>query len=101
MTFGLPEDEALTCSFELDLHLAAGSYRVCTWVYRYDTQTLYDHWAVAATLFVSNDTDVRGAVNLYPTVAFGEKREAPLRPEPTTPAGPSAVEGVAADSRRR
>ena len=75
--FAMGPDEALTCTFDLQLHLVPGRYRVCTWVFRYDSETLYDHWESAATIFVSNDTDVRGVVNLYPTVRFGAKRAAP------------------------
>jgi ABC-type polysaccharide/polyol phosphate transport system ATPase subunit len=75
-SFSMAPDEALICTFELDLHLVPGRYTLCTWVYRYDNETLYDYWESAATIFVSSDTDVRGVVNLYPTVRFGAKRPA-------------------------
>ena len=81
-SFAMAPDEAVTCSFEIDLHLVPGRYRICTWVYRYDSQTLYDHWATAATIVVSHDADVRGVVNLYPTVRFGAKRPAPPASQP-------------------
>jgi len=73
----LEPDEVVTCTFQLALHLAPGGYRFCTWVYRYESETLYDHWESAATIFVSSDSEVRGVVNLYPTVEIGPKRIAP------------------------
>jgi homopolymeric O-antigen transport system ATP-binding protein len=73
-SFSLGPDEGITCSFQLKLHLAPGRYRFCTWIYRYDSETLYDHWESAATIFVSHDTDVRGVANLYPAVDIGPKR---------------------------
>lgn len=75
-SFSIGADEALTCTFQLQLHLAPGRYRLCTWVHRYDTQKQYDYWASAATILISHETDVRGVVNLYPTVQVGEKRAA-------------------------
>jgi ABC-type polysaccharide/polyol phosphate transport system ATPase subunit len=88
-SFSMAPDEALTCTFELDLHLVPGRYTLCTWVYRYDNETLYDYWESAATIFVSSDTDVRGVVNLYPTVRFGAKR-------PAAPPSPAAARELAA-----
>jgi homopolymeric O-antigen transport system ATP-binding protein len=76
-SFSLGPDEIITCSFRLELHLVPGRYRFCTWVYRYESETLYDHWESAATIFVSHDADVRGVVNLYPGVEIGPRRIAP------------------------
>jgi len=76
-TFTLGPDEAVTCQFALSLHLVPGRYHVCTWIYRYDTHTQYDHWASAATILVSADLEIRGVVNLYPTVHVGAPRPAP------------------------
>jgi lipopolysaccharide transport system ATP-binding protein len=76
-SFAMAAGEAMTCTFELQLHLAPGRYRFCTWVHRYDTQTHYDYWESAATIFVSSETDVRGVANLYPTVTLGAKHAAP------------------------
>jgi lipopolysaccharide transport system ATP-binding protein len=73
----LEPDEVVTCTFQLDLHLGPGRYRFCTWVYRYEAETLYDHWESAATIFVSSDSDARGVVNLYATVEVGPIRMAP------------------------
>lgn len=76
-SFALAADEMLTCTFDLQLHLAPGRYAVCTWVYRYDSETLYDHWETAATIFVSCEVDVRGVANLYPAARLGAPRPAP------------------------
>jgi hypothetical protein len=76
-SFSLSADEEITATFDLSLHLAAGTYQFCTWLYRHDTETLHDRWNTAATILVSNDTDVRGVVNLDPTVHLGPKRAAP------------------------
>ena len=40
--FAIAPGEAITCSFDLDLHLVTGRYTLCTWVYRYDAETLYE-----------------------------------------------------------
>jgi hypothetical protein len=37
-------------------------------VYRYDTQTEYDRWESASSIYVGSATDVRGAVNCFPKV---------------------------------
>jgi lipopolysaccharide transport system ATP-binding protein len=91
--FALAPDETITCTFELDLHLAAGRYRVCTWVLRFDSETVYDHWASAATIFVSSETPVRGVANLYPSVRLGATRPAPPATDPTEP-GTTAPSGL-------
>jgi lipopolysaccharide transport system ATP-binding protein len=91
-TFALGPDEAITCTFDLQLHLVPGRYHFCTWVYRYDTQTQYDHWQSAATIFVGSETEVRGVVNLYPTVHIGAKHIAPPPAEAVSvPAGVAAA----------
>lgn len=73
----LEADEAITCTFELTLHLAPGKYRLCTWVHRYDIRKQLDYWASAATVFVSSSAPIGGVVNLYPTARIGPKRAAP------------------------
>jgi lipopolysaccharide transport system ATP-binding protein len=85
-TFALDAGETIRCTFDLQLHLAPGRYRFCTWVFRYDSQTQYDYWDAAGTIFVSHETDVRGVANLYPEVRIGEKRPAPPAPEAGGPA---------------
>ena len=59
-----------SCTFTLDAHLAQGTFHIGALLYRYDVQREYDRWLPAATVFVRTDVDVRGAANLYPTVAM-------------------------------
>jgi hypothetical protein len=79
-TITLEPDQAVRCTFELQLHLAPGRYRFVTWVFRYDNQKQYDYWDAAGTIFVSHETDVRGVANLYPTVRIGAVQPAPAAP---------------------
>jgi lipopolysaccharide transport system ATP-binding protein len=88
-TFALHPGETIRCTFELQLHLAPGRYRFCTWVFRYDSQTQYDYWDAAGTIFVSHETDVRGIANLYPQVRIGETRAAPA--PAADPGGPATA----------
>jgi hypothetical protein len=66
--FTLEAGEVFTCTFELQMNLANGVFHPSILVYRYDTQTEYDRWAPAATIYVSSDEDVRGAAHLFPKV---------------------------------
>jgi ABC-type polysaccharide/polyol phosphate transport system ATPase subunit len=63
-----PED-VHTYRFELDLHLAAGSFHLCVMLFCYEIEKIYDQVQPAATLLVSSSSDVRGVVNLYPRVS--------------------------------
>jgi lipopolysaccharide transport system ATP-binding protein len=67
-TMSLKAGESRTYEFELDLHLAPGSFHLCAMLYRYDISELYDDMQPAATMLISSDTDVRGIANLYPRV---------------------------------
>jgi lipopolysaccharide transport system ATP-binding protein len=67
----LAAGEARSVSFELDMHLAPGTFHVAVYLYRYDVQKEYDRVLPAATFFVESDTDVRGSANLYPRVTSG------------------------------
>ena len=70
--FSLHAGETFRCRFELELHLARGTYHVEGYVHRYDIDRQYDHWHQAATILVTTAQDVGGVVNLYPKVtAFG------------------------------
>lgn len=64
----LESGESYSYEFELDLHLAVGSFHLCAMLFRYDISEQYDAIQPAVTLLVSSPTDVRGAVNLYPRV---------------------------------
>ena len=66
--FTLDKGDKCTCTFELSLHFARGTFHFVATVYRYDIQKEYDTCFPAATVFVSSDVDVRGAVNVEPRV---------------------------------
>ena len=53
-------------TFELDLHLANGTFHLGAYLYRYDTQRQLDRALPAVTFFVASEADVRGYANLYP-----------------------------------
>lgn len=72
--FTLEAGEVFTCTFELQLNLAHGVFHPSVLVYRYDTQTEYDRWAPATTIYVSSNEDVRGAAHLFPKVTRQEVR---------------------------
>lgn len=68
----LEEGEQCVCRFHVDLHLAAGSFNVCVYLYRYDIEYMYDEVAPATTLLIHSATDVRGAAHLYPRAEFSK-----------------------------
>jgi lipopolysaccharide transport system ATP-binding protein len=62
----LDHDQTLTCTFELHLHLAQGTFHVNAFLHRYVTNKPYDDWRSAATFFVTGAAEVRGIVTLNP-----------------------------------
>jgi lipopolysaccharide transport system ATP-binding protein len=60
--------QSCTVNFDLQMHLAIGTFHLGVYLYRYDLQREYDRALPAATFFVDGDRDVRGAANLYPAV---------------------------------
>jgi lipopolysaccharide transport system ATP-binding protein len=64
----LEPGQACTLTFELDMHLANGTFHVSVQLYRHDHRYEYDRVAPAATFFVASNADVRGSANLYPKV---------------------------------
>jgi lipopolysaccharide transport system ATP-binding protein len=62
----LDRDQTLTCTFELDLSLAQGTFHVNAFLHRYVTDLPYDVWRSAATFFVMGPLEVRGIVTLHP-----------------------------------
>lgn len=65
----LDRDQTLTCTFELDLSLAQGTFHVNAFLHRYVTNEPYDVWRCAATFFVTGAPEVRGIVTLHPRLA--------------------------------
>jgi homopolymeric O-antigen transport system ATP-binding protein len=74
--FTLEEGESFLCTFELHLNMPAGIFHPSILVYRYDTQTAYDRWEPAATIYISSPDDVRGFVHCFPEVVRQEIRVA-------------------------
>jgi lipopolysaccharide transport system ATP-binding protein len=71
-TFTLDAGEVYRCTFELYLNMVSGIFHPSILVYRYDTQTAYDRWEPATTIYISSDKDVRGTVNCFPKVICRE-----------------------------
>jgi lipopolysaccharide transport system ATP-binding protein len=65
-TITLDRDQTLTCTFELDLSLAQGTFHVNAFLHRYVTDQPYDRWLSAATFFVTGAPEVRGIITLHP-----------------------------------
>jgi lipopolysaccharide transport system ATP-binding protein len=63
----LDAGETCTLGFELDLHLAPGTYHVGIVVVRNESQVI-DRFEPAATLTVMYSDRIKGVVNLYPRV---------------------------------
>jgi lipopolysaccharide transport system ATP-binding protein len=72
--FTLEHGDSYKCTFELTLNMANGVFHPAVLVYRYDTQTAYDRWAPAGTIYVSSEQDVRGTVHCFPKVIHQEIR---------------------------
>jgi lipopolysaccharide transport system ATP-binding protein len=62
----LDRDQTLTCTFELDLSLAQGTFHVNAFLHRYVKNQAYDVWRSAATFFVTGAPEVHGIVTLHP-----------------------------------
>ena len=78
----LEAGEEFTCTFELDLGLAEGTFHVNGFLFRYTTNQPFDRWSAAATFFVSGPSAVRGPVNLRPKLTHCELLP-PRVPDPT------------------
>jgi lipopolysaccharide transport system ATP-binding protein len=68
--FSMEAGEQRTCSFELDLHLAPGSYQLSVGVNRNDIDRNFDQVDSVATLLISSAISMRGSANLYPTASL-------------------------------
>jgi lipopolysaccharide transport system ATP-binding protein len=66
MTFSLDPGEKKKITFELNLHVVPGTYRLGAFIYRYDIRKAYDAKTPGLTIQVRSEKDVRGIVNLYP-----------------------------------
>ena len=68
----LEAGQQISCTFELTVGLAEGTFHVNAFLYRYTTDRPFDRWATAATFFVTGPSAVRGPVNLQPRLAACE-----------------------------
>jgi homopolymeric O-antigen transport system ATP-binding protein len=75
--FTLEAGEVFACTFELCLNMVTGIYHPSIAIYRHETQTKYDQWSPAATIYVSSEDDVRGFVHCFPKVVHKAIRPAP------------------------
>ena len=64
----LSEGESARLTFELELHLAAGTFHIGADLYRYDLGREYHKVFPAATFFVEADISVGGTAHLYPRI---------------------------------
>ena len=64
--------QRLSCTFEIELGLAEGTFHVDAYLFRYTTDQPYDRWRSAATFFVAGPAAVRGPVNLRPVLTACE-----------------------------
>jgi hypothetical protein len=62
----LEPGQQCSMTFELDLHLANGTFHIGAYLYQYDVQRELDRVLPAATFFVASEIDVRGSAHLYP-----------------------------------
>jgi lipopolysaccharide transport system ATP-binding protein len=68
----LDAGDVFSCSFELRLNFANGTFHLNVAAYRYDTETEYDRWDSGSSIYVASANDVRGAVNCFPKVVKHE-----------------------------
>lgn len=68
----LKAGEELRCTFELDMHLAAGTYHVNVYAHEYSANFPFSTWRSAASFFITETRFVKGRVNLYPQLAHYE-----------------------------
>jgi lipopolysaccharide transport system ATP-binding protein len=64
--------EHFSCTFELDLNLAGGTFYLGIELFRFNNEKRLHRISPAATIFVNTLTEVRGVVNPHPRItAFG------------------------------
>jgi lipopolysaccharide transport system ATP-binding protein len=73
--FDLEEGDTYTCTIEVSMNFAFGTFHPCVLIYRRELEIIYDKWEPAATIYVSADGGVRGVVNCFPRVIRQEIRK--------------------------
>lgn len=74
---GLPElnlkaGEVINVTYQLTMHLAAGTFHFGATLYRFDIERLLDGVESAVRVLIRTPMDVRGVANLYPSVTFSD-----------------------------
>ena len=72
--------ERLVTTFEIALHLAAGTYHLNAFAHEYVTNRAFSTWRTAATFFVGETRTIKGLANLYPRLAEYRVKPAPTKP---------------------
>src|SRR5262245_7847724 len=62
----LAAGEQLDCTFEVDLHLGAGTYHVNVYAHEYTVDRPFSTWRSAASFFIGETRLIKGRANLYP-----------------------------------
>ena len=83
--FSLKPGQAYSCTFELKLNMAHGSFGLCAAVHRYDINKSYAKVVPATTLFIGSTLAVRGAVNCFPKLIQEHTTTAPRGAEVAPP----------------
>ena len=87
--FSLEPGDGFRCTFELSLNMVGGTYYPTVLVLRYDSESTYDRWMPATTIYINSSDDVRGTVHCFPKVVHHEVLEArqnATRPQPAAEA---------------
>jgi lipopolysaccharide transport system ATP-binding protein len=72
----LKAGERFSCTFELDLNLAGGTFYFGVLLYRFNVEKTLDRLFPAVTIFVNTLAEVRGVLNPHPKItAFGSPVE--------------------------
>lgn len=64
--FSLEGGDVFRCTLEISLNVTGGLYHISVLIYRHETQTVFDEWTRAATIYISSNDGVRGYVHCFP-----------------------------------
>jgi lipopolysaccharide transport system ATP-binding protein len=95
----LAAGEQLNCSFELDLHLAAGTYHVNVFAHEYSSDRAFCTWRSALSFFVGETRLVKGRANLYPRMPRRQTITTDLPAETTSGGARASFASTSADKR--
>ncbi len=75
----LEPGEERTCEFELQMHLAPGTFHVCTTLIQPETGRWFENIEPIASIVMNAPIEVGGSVNLYPRLSVLDEAEAAPR----------------------